>query len=452
MKLRKKNMGLGLFVLAGLFLFNPTVSVVDILPDFIGYTILYFALRKLGDINDHIDTAVTYSKRMILVSASQFLSIIVLFGLVSDREKPTTYLLFSFVVAVFEIVFLSRLYGEFFEGMIYLASRKNGEAVLENRRTEKMSRLTVFFFTAKAVLSVLPEFSALTFRSGSKWEFIYDYVGLFRLCAALLMLPIGIVWFICLYRYIYAVTNDRPFMEQLSETYERDVAPKKEIFIQRFLAVAFVILSIGVCFSLDLQADYISILPDFICPLAILIALLFLRRFTKISGISWYFCIANLISSLATYFLTFDFFRKYTLLLTRNSAEAFDAYMILGALKTLDSALFCLMVLSLFSLLHNIIYEHAGYAPSSENNVRQEEKTLYIRETLTKRWRICRYLLFVASASTPVFFFLTRILYIARHASFLWIIEFIIYLVFVIYFIETLFAIKREVGYRYLLS
>ncbi len=452
MRHEKKDLGIGLIFIAGLFLFNPTISVVDLLPDFIGYVILYFALRKIGDLNDHIDTAIFYTKRMMIVSAAQFLSLIVLFGFVTEQEKPTTYLLFSFVVSVFEIIFLSRLYAEFFEGITYLGARHGATEILEKRRTERFHSLTVFFFIAKAVTATLPEFSALTFRDGTKWEYIYDYVGLFRTVALMVMFPIGILWLVRLYRYVKQITRDRVFMETLFDKYEAEITPKKEIFIQRFATVAFTIFAIGLLFSLDLYMDNISIFPDFLCPFLIFVALLLLKKYVPLPKLSLYFCGAHFLTSLLTYIGTVKFYDKYTLLLTRNTTEAYDAYVVLGIVKTVDSIMFFLMIASLMPILQYIITEHTGFSPISESNVHQEDKIRYIHTTLTKRLRVSQYMALACAVSSPLVFFFTRLLYIAKDTSFLWMIEFVFYLVFIIYFTKTLFAIKREMGYKYLLS
>ncbi len=448
----KNNLGIGLVFLAGLFFFNPTVSVVDILPDFIGYVILYFGLRKLGDLNDHIDNAVAYTQKMMIVSICQLLSMVVLFGFITEQEKPTSYLLFSFAISVFEIIFLSRLFGEFFEGIVYLGSRNGATSLLENRRTENFHTFTVFFFIAKAVLATLPEFSSLAYRDGSNWEFLYDYIGLYRTVAIIIMLPIGIVWLVGLWKYLKHITNDSSFITSMEDAYEKNVLPKKEIFVQRYSAVAFTVFAIGVVFSLDLYMDNISMLPDFICPIFILVALLFLKKYVGISQKAIYFCIGHLITSVSTYVMTILFYNNYTLLLTRNTAEAYDAYMVLGAVKTLDSVAFFLMAFSLLPILKNIVNEHTGYAPANENNVDLYDKVRYVHEVLNKRLVVSKYLALACAVSSPLVFFFTRILYIAKNTSFLWIIEFLIYSAFIIYFIQTLFAIKREMGHKYLLS
>ena len=138
----RKNLGLGLVCASFLFLFNPVVSVVDILPDFIGYLLLCTGITQLADMNYHLEEALRYFRRMILVSLLQLFSIFFAFGFTTGRERPTVLLLFAFTFAAIEIIFLSHAYNQFFEGFLYMGSRLDGTAVFrikesENRRYEK---------------------------------------------------------------------------------------------------------------------------------------------------------------------------------------------------------------------------------------------------------------------------------------------------------------------------
>ena len=50
----KKNMGFGQIIAALFFLFNPDISIIDVLPDFIGYIILSVALSKIAMISESL--------------------------------------------------------------------------------------------------------------------------------------------------------------------------------------------------------------------------------------------------------------------------------------------------------------------------------------------------------------------------------------------------------------
>ena len=93
----RKHLGLGLVCAAFLFLFNPTASIMDPLPDFIGYWLMCIGITHLADMNYHFEESLNYFKKMLIASAVQFFSFFVVLGMVTGKEKPTTFLLLSFL-------------------------------------------------------------------------------------------------------------------------------------------------------------------------------------------------------------------------------------------------------------------------------------------------------------------------------------------------------------------
>ena len=59
-----KSLSFGLMLAAPFCLFNPEYSIIDPLPDFIGYILIVLALRKLRDVDSHLDAAASgFEKR-----------------------------------------------------------------------------------------------------------------------------------------------------------------------------------------------------------------------------------------------------------------------------------------------------------------------------------------------------------------------------------------------------
>ena len=69
----KKQIPWGLFIIAGVFLFNPNIAIFDFLPDFIGYIILSIALTKLAMLDDNLYEAKRAFDRMIIVDIGKIL-------------------------------------------------------------------------------------------------------------------------------------------------------------------------------------------------------------------------------------------------------------------------------------------------------------------------------------------------------------------------------------------
>ena len=116
----KKFLGLGLVCASFFFLFNPSISVIDFLPDVFGYLLMCLGVSQLADLNYHFEEAKKNFRKMLIVSAVQLGSILLLFGMVTGRDRPTALLLVSFLVATAELVFLTKAYNEFFEGFFLI--------------------------------------------------------------------------------------------------------------------------------------------------------------------------------------------------------------------------------------------------------------------------------------------------------------------------------------------
>ena len=57
MKKIKKNFGFGAILVSFIFIFNPNIHLIDLLPDAIGYLLLCLGLSQLADMNDYAQDA-----------------------------------------------------------------------------------------------------------------------------------------------------------------------------------------------------------------------------------------------------------------------------------------------------------------------------------------------------------------------------------------------------------
>ena len=59
----KKNLGIGLWIAAAIFLFEPNINLVDIFPDVLGYILLCNAISRIASLNDSVDDALGKFKK-----------------------------------------------------------------------------------------------------------------------------------------------------------------------------------------------------------------------------------------------------------------------------------------------------------------------------------------------------------------------------------------------------
>ena len=512
----KKNLGIGKLFIAAIFLFNPNIVIIDFLPDFIGYIFLLLGISQLADLNYHFEESKNLFKRMFVVSLAQFFAIFIVFGILPTREQSSALMLMSFAFGALELILLIPAFKAFFDGFIYLGSRHTSTAIfyvkpkrtpspraiarkaardtkseVKKRLKEEQARktlspkalakkeardkritarkllkaeqakrkrqmnatakatvLTLIFIVMKPVLTFAPEILSMfdsTVNPNLNVNF-YRYVDSFRVIALVFLFPLGIAWLIGFVRYIRSIIKDRTFMNEISVKYTEEITPKTFMFIQRYIKLAFVVLAVALVFNIDFYIDNISILPDFISPIIFIIVLGIIRKFAKAPVISYMFATGYIITSALSFVCNIYFYDNYTLTLTYINPEAYNTFILLTVFKIADSLMFAGMVISLLPLLSRIIMENTGFVPISTTNFNAEEKIEYIHSMLKKKLTVISVFTVITAISSICYvLFLRDFLY-------MWIIEFVIYIAFVVYFVHTLNDIQEEIDYKYMLS
>lgn len=286
----KKRMALGWgYILAGgCFLLEPFLSVFDLVPDLIGYLLILRGLRTLSLLEGHFEAAIRCFRRLALLAGGRILSVLVIFALMPATEQPVGHLLFTFTIGVLDCIVLYPAWRELAQGVTQAAYLYNGEAALASdrhgrTRTDRFLRLTLIFMTLREVLAVLPEVTVLfNGQSGeisvTRWSFLYEYIGIWRLLAALPVLIFGIVWLVQLVRYIRFLKRDEAFQASLQDAVGRYLTLHPDHV--RCLAVkrATFLLGAASVLLLDIFADGITLLPDAVAAVCLLVAVVALWR------------------------------------------------------------------------------------------------------------------------------------------------------------------------------
>lgn len=456
----KKNLGLGYLIIAAFFLFNPNFVIIDFIPDFIGYIFLIMGISQLADLNHYMEDAVRLFKRMFIVSLAQFFSIFFVFGVLPSREIASALMLICFAFGALELILLIPAFKALYDGFIYLGSRHESEAIFKRKKikskTNKLGMtanaksmiMTMVFIIAKPVLTFAPEILEL-FDSRVDPNLtvnFYRYIESFRFISWVFLLPIGIIWLVTFIRYIKSIMMDKPFINEISEKYTNEITPKTFLFIQRYIKLAFLILAVALAFNIDFYVDYASVLPDFISPIILMIMLFVVRKFGKVPVKSYVFSVGYMFVSFATYILNIYFYSNHTLSMTFLYPEAYNKFLALAICKSVDSLLFVCMILSLLPILSKIIMENTGFMPISTANYNADDKIKYIHSMLNKKLTVIKVLTILAGISSVCYvIFLRSFIYI-------WLIEFVVYIVLVVYFVHTLNSIREEMEYKYMLS
>ena len=131
MKQKKPSFYFPKILVALVFLLTPSISLIDPLPDFIGYLLLAHALSYAADAFPYFGDAKAGFTRMMWISLSKIpaaLLMLMMWG--TDNAQRSIVTVFSLCYAVLDLVFLMPALRSFMEGVFYLGNRYDCESAM----------------------------------------------------------------------------------------------------------------------------------------------------------------------------------------------------------------------------------------------------------------------------------------------------------------------------------
>ena len=463
----KKGMGFGLVAVAFIFLFNPDVSVIDVIPDIFGYVLLSVGLSQLSMLNDHIDEALSRFKKMILVSAAKIASLFFIFGMSDSANRPYSLLLFSFTFGVVELLFLIPAYGELFKGILTIADRYDGKVAYQSRRAggktyaEKIHVITVAFVVLKSVCTVLPECISLlnTEYTDSFVMYLYKYIGVFRVFAIIPVLVLGIIWLIKARGFFVKLSRENEFIENIKRAFAEELFPKKGLFVRKNLQSVILLLTVGAVFCVDFALGSvgvigdsdaeINILPDAIAAILIFVSAVMMKKYvdnTKNLKIS---ALVFLGVSIVGSALKLSFIAKYDYYTAVNKIDsAFVMYIVMCAVTVIENIAFFVTVIFLVKMLKEIIKKYTGY--SAYSDPKDSERVTSLQNDLIGK---LKYMIIFAALSV-VSAILYEVFLPEKHliAQYMWAIDLFVQAVFAAFTLRCLYAVKDEMENKFMLE
>ncbi len=111
-------MKIGYMIVGCIFLFNPFINIIDVLPDFIGYLFIMKALSELSDLERNIRNARARFKSAMWVSLVK--CALIFASMIFDS---TWYLILTFSFGILESMYLIPAFIDLFYGISYLEGR-----------------------------------------------------------------------------------------------------------------------------------------------------------------------------------------------------------------------------------------------------------------------------------------------------------------------------------------
>ncbi len=339
-------MGFG-FILAGfLLLLNPVVHVIDIIPDFIGFLLIWKGLSKLSYLHSGFSAARELFLRLVFVELAKTGCILFVPG-----ADGSTLILFAFVFGFLELLFFLPAVNHLFDGLYYVGMRYESRTVFAKKGNKKgktkeigpsVKRLTIVFYIIRVVATFLPELTELQMyeHKGAVTAMAVDYTRfkpLFHVLTWIVVLTVGICWCVKL-RYFGRIRREKDFIARLSEVYDRDISPKTWVFMAKRMKGALAMYILAAVLSLCLEIERINVLPGVLSAAILIVCAVLIGKDVKGAYASVPFSLVRGVLSVInlkaqdTYFIE-DKFDEVAIQFVDRAAEQYNRMSILQGIE-----------------------------------------------------------------------------------------------------------------------
>ena len=347
----KKCVGFSLLPIGFVFLFEPSYVLLDPIPDFLGYFIICLALINLADINPMIMESVKKFGRAAVLSVLRLITFFVLNFALEGKEQTITTLLFVFVFAVLDAITLIPAFKHLFSGLLYLGMHHDGEAVYFRKNekganaSERLYGLLTVFVILKNALWALPEFTSLAQND------TYEFVGVLRAFAAIILAPISMF---CLFKvivYLRRVLRDNLFIENLSNLYREKTENSQSFFTYRRISFGLIGLTVSFILSFDLFFDNVNVVSDAFMYAIMILAFVMLKPYSKKWLVGIVTSALGVMSAVSCHIADARFFEKFVHTDVIRDIDAYNAYYFMLSVHIVEAVLFlAVLTVSLVSV------------------------------------------------------------------------------------------------------
>ena len=239
-------MNLKLFFIGLLFLANPNINIIDIIPDFIGLGIVWFSITKISDLSSDIYIARRGVAKLFWTELAKLLSFIWLIIYSSDSGF---FLVFTFIFTIIELIFFIPTINSFMNGTMILSTKYDGNKSVSS--LQSAGRATIVFIILRNILTLLPQLAYLYIEDGVGYV-LEPYIGIVIILSAFLQLIAGIIWIIKLAGCYNILKTDFLFLDNMKTDYQENIFPDRSRFIKRSLKTGFMFLGAFVLLSFNI--------------------------------------------------------------------------------------------------------------------------------------------------------------------------------------------------------
>ena len=357
-------MGISCIIAGFVFFFLPNLSIIDILPDFIGCLLIIKGLSKFADLTPGIqDARERFIKLTYFFIAKFVLSFTVPF-FANNGNDGGYILIFTFAFGLFDLIFTLPAFKALHDGFTYLGDRTNASVLFQHQ--SEFASLTNVFLVARAVLALIPDLSYIsnpeisgTLSSVDDAFYISNYKTLLTGINFLVVGFIGIAWLVYSVRYFTNIKKDKKFMTFLQTKYENEVLTNKGLFIRRSVKLAFFMLTFAAFSSYDLYIDFVNVVPDILSAFFILISCAVLKKYVKIKSF-FITSVIYFITSVLSWAMMTNYAVKFPAVNIWNNYEAYELFIVVNIFNVIKYVALASVLFVLYRVVGSVINDHTG--------------------------------------------------------------------------------------------
>lgn len=342
-----------------ILIFNPSLNIVDLTPDFIAYFILASLISPSAEALPYFKEMKDAFRRLALLNIAKLGGAMVMFANLSSGSDIIP--LFTLIFNALEVILLIGAINNTASAMFYLGERTSATSLIRpfvgifgiKMRPETLKGFTLIFCVARGALAFLPEICLLTYTDAKTKHFFQSIYPTAVLSCFGIMLAVSVIWLVCVILYLMTVKRENAISGAIGSII--DNGRLEEIRLKREVnkkCGALTALFVSSFFTIDIilaETGDVSLLPPFIYGffLIYVAGTLFSKRWNRNAAIAT--SSAYIATSLVSYIVKILFHSKFDYLdlylrdgedvieaIANNSAtQAYIPVAILSVLETL---------------------------------------------------------------------------------------------------------------------
>ena len=375
---QSKSAPLWPIIFAIVCLVNPTVKVVDVLPDFIACFILLKYLAYPAMRAPYFDEARRQISYLALLGIAKIPAyLLISFARSNNVQDYDTGVLVTLVFTVIECTLLIMATGNLFSGIFYLGERTDASSLISSfyinkKKThtmtpESLKTLTTVFIIAKSACCLLPEMLLL---STSVDPGIHQaVVRPMRYYPYTIILAVIVAFVFCIFyakraiAFVRTIASEGKFVGAIDSLADElalsDIERREKIKAINLSLTLFCVASLAsfdLCFT---NFGGANLLPHFVFGIMIIIALVSTRNHTKKCIAAYVVSAMYIVVSAIAYAVTITFIDEYGYSALVKNMEAKSAYLPVIFLAILEFCILASLMILVGVVIMRVIRTHA---------------------------------------------------------------------------------------------